>query len=1433
MAMKKVFLSSTSRDLAEYREAAYNAIEGLDGYHCVRMENFGASDEGIDDFCRAKVSECNLFVGIIGILFGDGPERSNESYTEREYYAAIDANISRLMFVAPEDFLIRGNLQETQEKRFRQENFRKRVNKEVIRARFTSPEDLASEIITAIHNWERKQRPTRIPHQAPQLPEHIVPRFEESEKLKHRLLNYSAKSSDVLVISAIHGLGGIGKTILATVLAHDPEVKNRFSDGVLWATLGQEPDVLSLLSAWIQALGDYNYQPTKLDLATEHLRTLLQDKSMLLVVDDAWNVSDVEPFLVTGSNCQVLVTTRDSLIASAVGARLFELDVMTEDQSMMLFSNRLGRNLENSEKKSAVDLAKTVGYLPLAIQLAAAQIEDGVPWIRLIEDLQKEVANLKTLEMPGVEEIPEAKRRYYSLKACFKLSLQRLPERLKDNFPWFGGFPEDVLINFRMMNTIWEVDEQTAERDLRYLRNKSLLLSGPLLSETIQTYRLHDLVHDLARNLLTNPSHPLEKGDLPGLGLKIQEGHRIILERYKRKTKGNQWHTIPDDNYIHSHLLWHMEKANLVQEIHNLLREETTENRNAWYEIRDHLGQIGGFMEDVARAWRLAESVSEIEIQKGGQPSGIELEIRYALITASVNSLASNLPSNLLSGMVRTALWTLAQGLAYARQVPDSTNRDETFRRLCLSLQDPQEALVAAREIGDELMRSKALEYVALSLPGSKKTETLKEALAVAKNIRDENYKSEMMADIALNLPEPQDALNVIRRIENGYWRSKALVFFGLNLPETEKMELIEEIFSITKSIRIESQKGEILGMIAPNLSASFLKGALLEAWKIKKSYRRYEALENIIFNLKDPQEAVEIARKIMVAVKIKDQNLKKQALEEIMSNLHNPQEAVAIVGKIKNWEERTEDVVSIAKKLHNRPKPRNPISWNTQGVDRKFKDILFDAETLEKPQKMLEMSRAMGDQQWRNEILAMIAFDRLKPILKEAFEIARKIEDEQSRAEALSRIAANLLEPNEMIQLAREIPEEYWKAETLAKIAPSLPQSEKLEVLKEALDIALRIRDMQSKAEILASIASNMHNPQEILRIAKDIGDEHWRAEVLISIATNMYDPQEILKVAKDIGDENWRSEVLASIAPNLNDPRGMLEVAKDIGDERWKAEALLRTAAKLPEPLLNDALNVANNISSPHWRVKALASIAPSLQETQKKRVMEVALKATKKIKDEHWKAEALAWISSIPSNPIDALEVAVKIRKLSKRAEILAEIGPKLSDPQKKEVLNEAHRVASEINEKYERSKMLAKIAAIVPEPKKTNMLNEALQSALEIDEVDKKVKVLAEISSDLPELQKREALKKVLEITREIGDYRQRAKVLAEIAPLSKEIPQNILYPLWHDTHRILSRRSRRNLLSDLSALIPAIFVLGGTDALKESASAIEDVGRWWP
>jgi hypothetical protein len=75
--VKIVFLSSAARGLEEYREAVYHAIERIDGYHCVRMEDFGARELESAEFCSKRAAECDIFVGIVGQRYGSSPPDIN------------------------------------------------------------------------------------------------------------------------------------------------------------------------------------------------------------------------------------------------------------------------------------------------------------------------------------------------------------------------------------------------------------------------------------------------------------------------------------------------------------------------------------------------------------------------------------------------------------------------------------------------------------------------------------------------------------------------------------------------------------------------------------------------------------------------------------------------------------------------------------------------------------------------------------------------------------------------------------------------------------------------------------------------------------------------------------------------------------------------------------------------------------------------------------------------------------------------------------------------------------------------------------------------------------------------------------------------------------------------------------------------------------
>jgi tetratricopeptide (TPR) repeat protein len=322
MSDKRVFLSSTSKDLTEYREAAYRAIERLDGYHCVRMEDFGARNWRADAFCRAKVGECDVLVGIVGHCHGSCPPDSDQSYTEREYDAAVDTGVPRLMFLAPEDFPLPAKLIEPDEQRRRQAAFRDRVSGDCIRATFSSPDDLGALVAEAIHNWAREAAAIRARPEATRaegvIPVPPQPYFAQyyplqenfTGRVKQRQMLSAWLAGDERPLLALTAIGGMGKSALAwawlqrDVLglplpgqAHDPPdvagacrvPETARPEGVLWWSFYErEARFATFLDGALTYASGGSVDPRAIPSDYEKagaLVNLLRERRLLLVLD--------------------------------------------------------------------------------------------------------------------------------------------------------------------------------------------------------------------------------------------------------------------------------------------------------------------------------------------------------------------------------------------------------------------------------------------------------------------------------------------------------------------------------------------------------------------------------------------------------------------------------------------------------------------------------------------------------------------------------------------------------------------------------------------------------------------------------------------------------------------------------------------------------------------------------------------------------------------------------------------------------------------------------------------------------------------------------------------------------------------------------------------------------------------------------------------
>jgi len=163
--MAKVFLSSTFIDMEDYRTAAFEAIE-QHGHQCTRMETFPAASREIPEFCREKVSECDVFVLILGGLYGTPIPSRNISYTEDEFDAAEELKKDHLVFVPTPKATFKAVVNELMDKQIdikdqkdRRARFWSKALRGIQPRPFDSPADLKFQMGHSLSQFFNSQQP--------------------------------------------------------------------------------------------------------------------------------------------------------------------------------------------------------------------------------------------------------------------------------------------------------------------------------------------------------------------------------------------------------------------------------------------------------------------------------------------------------------------------------------------------------------------------------------------------------------------------------------------------------------------------------------------------------------------------------------------------------------------------------------------------------------------------------------------------------------------------------------------------------------------------------------------------------------------------------------------------------------------------------------------------------------------------------------------------------------------------------------------------------------------------------------------------------------------------------------------------------------------------------------------------------------------------
>ncbi|NEE01607.1 tetratricopeptide repeat protein [Phytoactinopolyspora halotolerans] len=299
-----------------------------------------------------------------------------------------------------------------------------------------------------------------------------------------------ACADDGAAVLVATGTAGVGKTTVALRYAH--AVADRYPDGQLYIDLRGHATAPALepieaLTHLLRGLGaDPGSIPTQLSPASAEYRSLLAERKVLVLLDNAASAQQVRPLLPASPGCLALVTSRDRLLGLVAkeGAHPLRLRTLPDDEAYELLVSLLGEERIAAEPEQARALIDACAGLPLALRIAAAQLADQPRRTVAGYVAELRAAPLTTLEIQDDDQSAVA--------AAFDLSYQRLPDGPRRLFRLLGLVPGPDFTPDAASALSGE-SPQAVRGHLRRLETAHLVEE-----HAVGRYRFHDLLRDFA-----------------------------------------------------------------------------------------------------------------------------------------------------------------------------------------------------------------------------------------------------------------------------------------------------------------------------------------------------------------------------------------------------------------------------------------------------------------------------------------------------------------------------------------------------------------------------------------------------------------------------------------------------------------------------------------------------------------------------------------------------------------------------------------------------------------------------------------------------------------------------------------------------------------------------------------------------------------------
>ena len=340
---------------------------------------------------------------------------------------------------------------------------------------------LSPEIVESFPQLRSPSKPILILHQLPSVPPAFTGREQELRDLETALRQQGNIGAAISASGAgIQGMGGVGKTALATILAH--RLKDKYADAQICLNLrgfdpmGRNPmPPAEAMQSIIHAFKPEAKLPETAEELTHIYNSVLNEAGrVLLFLDNAADAEQIQP-LRPPSNCLLLVTSRNQFSLPGLATR--NIDCLPPEKSRELLL-KLAKRIKSHEAAAA----ELCGHLPLALEVFAGVVSEKTlhPVEELVARLRKQDEKLGKVE------------------AAFQVSYDLLEEPLRRCWALLAIFPANF--NLPAAAAIWEMETESARGTLESLLKGSLVETD----EAKVRFRLHDLVRQFCNRKLSD-----------------------------------------------------------------------------------------------------------------------------------------------------------------------------------------------------------------------------------------------------------------------------------------------------------------------------------------------------------------------------------------------------------------------------------------------------------------------------------------------------------------------------------------------------------------------------------------------------------------------------------------------------------------------------------------------------------------------------------------------------------------------------------------------------------------------------------------------------------------------------------------------------------------------------------------------------------------